>query len=211
MLKQALLQGLFVMNDMHEENVGFLVNKDTKKVTLMPIYDYGSALQLDWNFKTTYNKAQSFQCSATRNTQSQMLQKQANNLLNNTKNNVMFGVHTPLVNSSIEIHDNNNAHSEPLSNDSLLILTRELAQEMQMNDELRNFYERLKRQIDFNQIRDFYANSIDPTTNEPLVPEIYIGTAEQTFKAACFMLDKELARAKNSAANKETPSSTQSR
>ena len=211
MLKQALLQGLFIMNDMHEENVGFLVNKDTKKVSLMPIYDYGSALQLDWNFKTTYNKSQTFQGSTTRNSQAQSLQKQANNLLSNDKNKVMFGVHTPLINANTKIRADENERHEAFTKDTLLVLMRELAQEMQTNRELRDFYEYVKRQVDFYQIRDFYANSIDPTTNEPLVPEIYIGVAEQTFKASCFILDQELARAKNRVANKETLSSIKSR
>ena len=196
MLKQALIQGLFVMNDMHEENIGFLVNKSTKKMSLMPIYDYGSALQLNWNFKSTYNKSKTFNGYLTKDLQENVLQKRANNLLSSGKNNIMFGVHTPLIDANTKFHTSENDRRETFTKDSLLVLMRELAHEMQHNKELRAFYENIKRQVDFYHIRDFYANSFDPTTNEQLVPEIYIDVAEQTFKASCFMLDKEIKNAK---------------
>lgn len=207
MLKQALLQGLFIMNDMHEENVGFLINKDTKKVSLMPIYDYGSALQLDWNFKVTYNKSQNFQCSSVRGTQAELLQRQANNLASNTKNNVMFGIHTPLIEASTNIRTTENDRRDTFIKDSLRTLMQELAQEMKDNKELLEFYQNVKQQVNFYAIREFYAHSIDPTTGDSIVPDAYISVAEQTFKASCFMLDKELANAKNNTTAKDTHSS----
>lgn len=124
-------------------------------MSLMPIYDYGSALQLNWNFKSTYNKSKTFNGYLTKDLQENVLQKRANNLLSSGKNNVMFGVRTPLIDANTKFHTNENDRRETFTKDSLLVLMRELAHEMQHNKELRAFYENIKRQVDFYHIRDF--------------------------------------------------------
>lgn len=206
LLKVALIQAMFLMNDLHEENLGFFKDKQTGKISIMPLYDYGSCLQLDWNYATTLNKIDNFKPSRIKDTDL-FEQKVFNKIAVNKKNSLIFGVHTPLMEASTDIRTITNTRKNILRLDSIQIVLNELAQEMQNNKELSEFYTNLKNGIKFGAISQYYKDCIDPITNQPLIPELYYDIAEQTFNITTKMMDKTIQNVQSTKKN-STPSNT---
>lgn len=196
MLKVALIQGLFLMNDLHEENLGFLKNKENNEFELMPLYDYGSCLQLDWNFETTFNKVSYFKPAKNQDELTSQ-QKLINKILVNKKNALMFGFHTPLMEASTDIRTTTNTRKNTLLLDSIDILFDELATEMKNNKELSDFYKTVKENTNFNAIRQYYQNCKNPLNNEAFIPDTYFDIAEKTFTLTTIKMDMAIKKAEN--------------
>ena len=206
LLKVALIEALFLMNDLHEENLGFFKDKQTGKISIMPLYDYGSCLQLDWNYTTTLNKIDDFKPTRTKDI-AMFEQKIFNRITCNRKNALMFGVHTPLMEASTDIRTRTNIRKNTLRLDSLSIVFEELAQEILNNKELAEFYSNLKESISFSAISQYFQECLDPTTNQPLIPELYYEIAEQTFGITTKTFDKIIQKAQDT--QKSTTTSKQ--
>lgn len=193
LLKVALIQGLFLMNDLHEENLGFFKDKRTGEISIMPLYDYGSALQLDWNFTTMINRARDLLAYQGKDSITSR-QKVFNRISVNKKNSLMFGIHTPLMEASTAVRTQTNTRKNTLSPDSIETLFLELAIEMKHNPEFADFYNNMKKNIDFESIRLYYANCIDPQTNESFIPSEYFDVAKATFDVTTFAMDRAIKR-----------------
>lgn len=187
LLKIALIQAITLMTDTHEENISFLRDKNGN-LTVSPLFDYGSALQLDWNYTTTYN--QSHYMAGTDNEQN--LKKSVNKILANYKCSPKFGIHTPLIQASTEMKKQKPSNQA----NKLDILMKELAEEIVKNKDLQEFYYSSIKNIDFEAIQDYYSTLIDPQTNMPFIPDEFIELCKSTVQTTTYMLDKEIEKIK---------------